>query len=68
MIAVCGAALFLTQLGQILRMLNLSTAIQFMIYGVAIAVGMGLAGLRTDTIRQTLAGWLGRPGRRPRPT
>lgn len=46
MIAVAGAALFLTQLGQILRMLDISTAIQFMINGAAIAIGMGLAGLR----------------------
>jgi ribose transport system permease protein len=43
MVAVAGAALFLTQLGQSLKMLGLSTAFQFVIYGVAIALGMTLA-------------------------
>ena len=46
MIAVAGAALFLTHLGQILKMMGLTTAIQFMVYGGAIAVGMALAGVR----------------------
>ena len=46
MVAVAGAALFLTHLGQILKMLGLSTAFQFVIYGVAIALGMALAELR----------------------
>jgi ribose transport system permease protein len=43
MVAVAGAALFLTHLGQMLKMLGLSTAFQFVIYGVAIALGMALA-------------------------
>ncbi len=43
MVAVAGAALFLTQLGQSLKMLGLSTAFQFVIYGTAIALGMTLA-------------------------
>ena len=43
MVAVAGAALFLTHLGQILKMLGLSTAIQLIIQGIAIAVGMALA-------------------------
>jgi ribose transport system permease protein len=43
MIAVTGAALFLTQLGQALKMLGLSTAFQFVIYGAAIALGMAMA-------------------------
>jgi ribose transport system permease protein len=45
MIAVGGAALFLTQLGQMLKMLGLSSALQYIIEGVAIAFGMALAGL-----------------------
>lgn len=43
MVAVAGAALFLTHLGQLLKMLGLSTAIQLVIQGGAIAVGMALA-------------------------
>jgi ribose transport system permease protein len=42
MIAVAGAALFLTQLGQTMKMLGLSSALQFVIQGVAIAAGMAL--------------------------
>jgi ribose transport system permease protein len=42
MIAVAGAALFLTQLGQMMKMLGLSSALQFVIQGVAIAAGMAL--------------------------
>ena len=46
MIAVAGAALFLTQLGQVLKMLGLPTALQFIVYGVAIALGMAIAEFR----------------------
>ena len=53
MIAVAGAALFLTHLGQILKMMGLTTAIQFMVYGGAIAVGMALAGVRFSDLRDT---------------
>ena len=41
--AVAGAALFLTQLGQMLKMLGLSSAVQFIIQGIAIGVGMAVA-------------------------
>jgi len=43
MLAVAGAALFLTQLGQMLQMLGLSSAFQFIIEGIAIALGMALS-------------------------
>ncbi len=43
MVAVAGAALFLTHLGQMLKMLGLSTAYQLIIQGLAIALGMALA-------------------------
>jgi ribose transport system permease protein len=43
MVAVAGAALFLTQLGQMLQMLGLSSALQFVIQGIAIALGMALS-------------------------
>lgn len=44
MIAVLGAALFLTQLGQQLRLMGLETSFQMIIQGVAIAIGMWLSG------------------------
>jgi ribose transport system permease protein len=50
MVAVAGAALFLTQLGQVLKMLGLSTAFQFVIYGAAIALGMALAESRLSVV------------------
>jgi ribose transport system permease protein len=43
LVAVAGAALFLTHLGQILKMLGVSTAIQFIVQGIALALGMMLA-------------------------
>jgi ribose transport system permease protein len=43
MVAVAGAALFLTQLGQMLVMLGFSSALQFVIEGIAIALGMALS-------------------------
>jgi ribose transport system permease protein len=51
MIAVSGAALFLTQLGQMLKMLGLSSALQYIIEGVAIAFGMALAGFNLRRTR-----------------
>jgi ribose transport system permease protein len=51
MIAVSGAALFLTQLGQMLKMLGLSSALQYIIEGVAIGFGMALAGLNLQQTR-----------------
>jgi hypothetical protein len=44
MIAISGAALFPTQLGQMLKMLGLSSALRYIIEGVAIASGMALPG------------------------
>jgi ribose transport system permease protein len=46
MIAVGGAALFLTHLGQMLRVLGLPTSFQLIIFGIAIAVGMSIAELK----------------------
>jgi ribose transport system permease protein len=62
MIAVGGAALFLTHLGQMLRVLGLSTAFQFVIFGVAIALGMALAEARLSRLSGWIAarGWLAR--------
>ena len=60
MIAVAGAALFLTHLGQILKMMGLTTAIQFMVYGGAIAIGMAMAGVRFSDLRDKWAQRLGR--------
>lgn len=61
MIAIGGAALFLTHLGQILKMFGLSTAIQFMVYGGAIALGMALAGVQLSMLRDAARRLLGRP-------
>ena len=60
MISVAGAALFLTHLGQILKMMGLSTAIQFMVYGGAIAVGMALASVHFSSLRDAWDRLLGR--------
>ncbi|MZR13426.1 ABC transporter permease [Maritimibacter sp. DP07] len=43
MIAVLGGALFLTHLGQMLKLIGLETSYQMIIQGVAIAVGMFLS-------------------------
>lgn len=51
MVAVAGAALFLTHLGQMLKMLGLSTAFQYVIHGLAIALGMALAESRFSRLR-----------------
>ena len=68
MVAVAGAALFLTHLGQMLKMLGLSSALQFVIQGAAIALGMALAEFklsRLKTLRNVLpAGLRLRPGTR----
>jgi ribose transport system permease protein len=45
LISVCGAALFLLQLDQSIKMLGLPTAWQMIIQGVAIALGMYLSGM-----------------------
>ena len=57
MIAVGCAALFLTQLIQMLKILGLSTAFQFIIFGVAIALGMAIAEVRPSQIGQ-FRNWL----------
>jgi ribose transport system permease protein len=44
MVAVFGAALFLTQLGQMLKLVGIETSFQLIIQGVAIAIGMWLSG------------------------
>lgn len=54
--AVAGAALFLTQLGQMLKMLGLSSAFQFIIQGVAIAFGMAAAGIDYRRAMELFAG------------
>jgi hypothetical protein len=51
MVAVAGAALFLTQLGQMLQMLGLLSALQFVIQGLAIALGMALSRLDLSSVR-----------------
>jgi ribose transport system permease protein len=61
MIAIAGAALFLTHLGQILKMFGLSTAIQFIVYGGAIALGMALGSVQVSNQRAIIARWFGRP-------
>ncbi len=63
MVAVAGAALFLTQLGQVLEMLGLPSALQFIIEGAAIALGMSLS--RID-LRRLATGALGLDVRRLR--
>ena len=54
MIAVAGAALFLTHLGQMLKMMGIATAFQLIVQGIAIALGMGLSQL---DIRAPAAIW-----------
>jgi ribose transport system permease protein len=56
MVAVAGAALFLTQLGQMLQMLGLSSALQFVIEGLAIAFGMALSGLDFSRLAGSMTG------------
>jgi ribose transport system permease protein len=43
MVAVAGAALFLTHLGQMLKMMGIATSFQLIVQGIAIALGMALA-------------------------
>lgn len=45
MISVAGAAIFLTQLGQMLKLVGLETSFQMIIQGLAIALGMWLSAL-----------------------
>lgn len=64
MIAVGGAALFLTQLDQMMKMLGLSSALQFVIQGIAIALGMAVAGVNVTQLAALLAGARGRTAER----
>lgn len=67
-VAVAGAALFLTHLGQMLKMLGLASSLQFIIQGAAIALGMALAEFklsRLKTVRNIVPGGVRiRPGAR----
>jgi ribose transport system permease protein len=56
MVAVAGAALFLTQLSQMLVMLGLSSAVQFVIEGIAIALGMALSRINLLQMASALTG------------
>jgi ribose/xylose/arabinose/galactoside ABC-type transport system permease subunit len=58
-----AAAFALTFLSQMLRVLGLSTALQFVVFGAAIAAGMVISG---DRIVGLLGGLLQRPGVRSR--
>ena len=58
--AVAGAALFLTQLDQMLKMLGLSSAFQFIIQGIAIAIGMAMAGINFQQLAELLGGARGK--------
>jgi ribose transport system permease protein len=57
MVAVAGAALFLTQLGQMLKMLGLSSAIQFVIEGIAIVIGMAVVRVNFPQLMWIVSGW-----------
>jgi ribose transport system permease protein len=61
MTSVAGAALFLVQLGQTLKIMGISTATQMIVEGLAIALGMTLSQLSLPG-RWRLQRW--RPGRR----
>lgn len=56
MVAVGGAALFLTQLSQMLKMLGLSSAVQFIIEGAAIALGMAVVRVDISRIAKLISG------------
>jgi ribose transport system permease protein len=57
MVAVAGAALFLTQLGQMLKMLGLSSAIEFVIEGIAILIGMAVVRVNFPQLMWMVSGW-----------
>jgi len=57
MVAVAGAALFLSQLGQMLKMLGLSSAIQFVIEGIAIVIGMAVVRVNFPQLMWIVSGW-----------
>jgi ribose transport system permease protein len=57
MVAVAGAALFLTQLGQMLKMLGLSSASEFVIEGIAIVIGMAVVRVNFPQLMWTVSSW-----------
>lgn len=65
MVAVAGAALFLTQLGQMLKMLGLSSAIQYVIEGIAIALGMAVVRVNLTQIKWSAGGFKSRGAAKP---
>jgi ribose/xylose/arabinose/galactoside ABC-type transport system permease subunit len=60
LVAVAGAALFLTHLGQMLKMLGLASSLQFIIQGGAIALGMTLAEFKLSRLRAMRGVWRAR--------
>ena len=58
-VASAVAALFLTQLGQLVLSIGAPTSIQLLIQSATIAIGMGLRGIRPDSLKHLL-------GMRPR--
>ncbi len=66
MVAVAGAALFLTQLGQMLKMLGLSSAIQYVIEGIAIALGMAVVRVNLAQLKWIAGGFRSRGVEKPR--
>jgi ribose transport system permease protein len=60
LVAVAGAALFLTHLGQMLKMLGLASSLQFIIQGAAIALGMTLAEFKLSRLRAIRGVWRAR--------
>lgn len=60
LVAVAGAALFLTHLGQMLKMLGLASSLQFIIQGAAIALGMTLAEFKLSRLRIMRGVWRAR--------
>ena len=60
LVAVAGAALFLTHLGQMLKMLGLASSLQFIIQGAAIALGMTLAEFKLSRLRTMRGVWRAR--------
>jgi len=55
--ATVGGALFLTQLDQVLRVLGLSSALQYVVSGSAIAFGMALSAGRLGVVPRALRPW-----------
>ena len=52
-----GGALFLTQLDQVLRVLGLSSALQYVVSGSAIAFGVAVSAGRLGVVPRALRPW-----------